>query len=295
MSNLKAPEQILSSADTPPFALPPAADVFARRAERFDSLASGHPMENWMRFLADLSRAQHDAFQQITVTAPLSGPVPLDVDTLPLPPEWRDVLDQILTAMAPEAPPGTRLIIAGLRSTGAEGLDALAGAVLSGAGLPDDIGAQPLVSAALQVVWSSLAARQAMSSLPPHHEDRSLCPCCGTPAVSAEVRIGGSLAGLRYLHCPLCNTQWNTMRARCTSCESVGEVAQHRVEEQTGKPWLSVAAESCDACGSYRKVFYQDKDPHADAIADDLASLALDVLMAEADYARSGRNPFLVA
>lgn len=52
-------------------------------------------------------------------------------------------------------------------------------------------------------------------------------------------------------------------------------------------------AESCDDCHSYRKIFYQDKDPFVEPVADDLASLALDVLMGEAGYARANGNPLL--
>ena len=41
--------------------LPRPADLFSRRADRFDVLAPGHPMEAYLRFLGDLARAQQAA------------------------------------------------------------------------------------------------------------------------------------------------------------------------------------------------------------------------------------------
>jgi FdhE protein len=55
-----------------------------------------------------------------------------------------------------------------------------------------------------------------------------------------------------------------------------------------------VDAENCPECQTYLKIVHQDKDPLADPVADDLASLTLDLLMDEADYARSGINWYLI-
>ena len=40
---------------------PDVATLFARRAKRFRTLAQGHPLGDWLAFLADLSDAQQDA------------------------------------------------------------------------------------------------------------------------------------------------------------------------------------------------------------------------------------------
>ena len=63
-----------------------------------------------------------------------------------------------------------------------------------------------------------------------------------------------------------------------------------QIETQDG----AVRAETCDHCRSYLKIVYQEKDPWVDPVADDLATLALDLLLDEAGYARSGPN-FLLA
>ena len=86
-------------------------------------------------------------------------------------------------------------------------------------------------------------------------------------------------------------------RIQCTSCDTDKgvkyQVLQAEGEAQTkGGPQTEPAAraETCDECKSYLKIFYQEKDPHLDPTADDLATLALDLLVDEQGYARSGPN-----
>ena len=47
-------------------------------------------------------------------------------------------------------------------------------------------------------------------------------------------------------------------------------------------------------CRTYAKMLYQAKDTKADPFADDLASLGLDVLVAEAGWSRHAPNPLLL-
>ncbi len=54
-------------------------------------------------------------------------------------------------------------------------------------------------------------------------------------------------------------------------------------------------AEACDRCHTYLKLFYLEQNPRAEPFADDVATLPLDLLMAEAGYARSGVNLFLLS
>jgi formate dehydrogenase maturation protein FdhE len=56
-----------------------------------------------------------------------------------------------------------------------------------------------------------------------------------------------------------------------------------------------MSAETCDECRSYAKVLYQAQDPDVDPVADDLATLGLDLLVAEADWARHALSPFRTA
>ena len=52
---------IKSSSEPPHVIAPIAATIFATRAERFEQLAAGHSLGDWLQFLAALSRAQHEA------------------------------------------------------------------------------------------------------------------------------------------------------------------------------------------------------------------------------------------
>ena len=53
------------------------------------------------------------------------------------------------------------------------------------------------------------------------------------------------------------------------------------------------APRPASSCRSYRKILYQEKDPAVEPVADDLASLALDLLMGEEGYQRASGNPLL--
>ncbi|HXY55816.1 MAG TPA: formate dehydrogenase accessory protein FdhE, partial [Nitrospirota bacterium] len=50
--------------------------------------------------------------------------------------------------------------------------------------------------------------------------------------------------------------------------------------------------ESCNNCNSYLKLFYLAKDSRMEAMADDLATLALDMLMDKEGKMRGGPNLF---
>ena len=52
--------------------------------------------------------------------------------------------------------------------------------------------------------------------------------------------------------------------------------------------------ETCDDCGHYLKLMHGDRDPMADAVADDLASLTLDLLVSESGRQRHGVNLMLL-
>jgi len=98
------------------------------------------------------------------------------------------------------------------------------------------------------------------------------------------------LAGSRFLVCSLCATEWHLVRIKCTNCHSTKGIAYLEIEG-VGAP---VKAETCDECRTYTKIIYTEKAPGADAFADDLASLGLDLLVGEAGWRRATPNPFLL-
>ena len=291
LGGVSAPEALI---------LPDPATRFARSAERLEALSAGHPMEEWLRFMARLAWAQHGA--AITL-GPFAGPAqvavllaiearmpPLAADGHRRDPAWRDGLALLLDGLDEGAiPPPARAIPAGLRGLGAEPLEALADNFLQGGVPPADAGAALYVAAALQVYFTRLAAclpASALRLLP----ERGLCPCCGSTPVAGVVTASGPTPGTRYLHCSLCATAWNHVRAVCITCGQSRALSLKGIEGDGG----TVKAETCDDCHSYAKMLYQAQDMKVDPVADDLASLGLDVLVAEAGWLRHAPNPLLL-
>ena len=56
----------------------------------------------------------------------------------------------------------------------------------------------------------------------------------------------------------------------------------------------AVQAETCDECHHYLKIVHSDRDPFVDPVADDLASLTLDLLVSETGMVRHGVNLMLL-
>lgn len=279
------------------FLLPVTTTLFTDRAERFEALASEHSLSDWLRFLATLSRAQQQALKALPPLALPSadslrqarthGMPPLDPSVRPA--AWRDALHQIASTLRLEAPEATRTELDALLVASDAALEKLADSLMSGEPEATDIARLPFVAAALQVVFTQLASQLDAGQLQAL-DAHNVCPCCGSPAVASVVRLGAAINNLRYLHCSLCNTEWNVARAVCTTCNSDKAVALHEVEGSQG----AVRAETCDSCKGYLKIAYQEKDPRVDPVADDLATLALDMLVDEAGYQRSGPNLLLI-
>jgi FdhE protein len=292
LGGVKAPE---------PLILPDPAARFSRTAERLEALSQGHPMADWLRFMARLSHAQHVAAAKLGPSrAPEAAFVaqavearmpPLAADGHRRDPLWRDGLAVVLDGLdAGEAPAPAREAMAKLRKRGAEGLESLADAFLQGGVEPADAGAALYVAAALQVYFTRLAATLSAAELRLLPE-RGLCPCCGSPPVSGVITASGGTPGVRYLYCSLCATAWNHVRAVCITCGESRSLSLKSVEGETG----AVKAETCDECHTYAKSLYQAQDTKVDPFADDLASLGLDIMVAEAGWARHAPNPLLLA
>jgi len=279
------------------FLLPVARTLFAERADRFDALAAGHSLGDWLSFLGQLSRAQHDALKAMPelplpdaatlVQARTHGMPPLDINLRPA--AWRDALRHIARQLGDDAPATARETLDELLAASDEQLEKLADTLLTGAPDATQSARLPFVGAALQVAYTKLASQLDTTQLQ-GLDAHGVCPCCGSLPVASIVRLGASINNLRYLHCSLCNTEWNVPRATCTACDTDKGVALHQVEGSKG----AVRAETCDSCKSYLKILYQEKDPRVDPVADDLATLALDMLADEAGYGRSGPNLLLV-
>lgn len=302
MTTLLEPGQIpQATGDAPRVLTPDAKDVFAHRARRFAQLAEGHPLGDYLRFMGRLAEAQQHALDAMPAV-----PVPDDAHEsqsrqhgMPLVPAqswprdaaWRGALRAILNGVAPHANEAAAATLKALGAFDDAALEALADRVLRTELYGEHADKLPFVAAALQVYWTRLAARLGAAVQP--LDVPGVCPCCGFLPVASVVRGGGEVANLRYLHCALCNTEWNLVRVKCTACDATEGVSYRHLEAEGIKGADAVRAETCDSCKSYLKIVYQEKGP-VDPVADDLATLALDILVDEAGYARSGPNLLLV-
>ena len=299
-------------ASAPRVVLPAAAAVFSDRAARFLQLASGHPMADYLSLMGALAQAQHAALgRRAALPVPEAalaqsrdyGMPPLSALAHARDPQWLQDLDDLAAALASNA--AAAPMLAAVHALDAPSREALADRILGGTTLDADAAAVPLVGAALQVYFT----RQAIgidAEMLKNFDVATVCPVCATRPVASIVRIGGERNNLRYLVCALCSTEWNVARIKCSACEEdkgvhylsmtgagsegrPGEPASNEVAGEVG-PAAARRAEACDECKSYLKIFYQEKDPQVDATADDLASLALDVLVDEQGFGRSGPN-----
>jgi FdhE protein len=300
-SNLDASVTPIRPADEPPRIIPPDTGlIFSRRAARFDQLAEGHALAGWLRFLAALTRAQHDALQTLPALAlPDANQLALarEYHMPPLPaqswsrdPVWRSVLKQIAAALRPLAPDAARQALDSLMTLPEEVVEALADRVLHADLYGEDAAQLPYVAAALQVLWTAGAARLGSEIVP--LDVPGVCPCCGFLPVASVVKGIGSGGSPRYLHCALCNTEWNLVRIKCATCDADADIGYRHLEGEGLNHPDAVRAETCEACKSYLKIIYPEKGA-LDPVADDLATLALDILVDEAGYARSGPNLLL--
>ncbi|THF65219.1 formate dehydrogenase accessory protein FdhE [Pseudothauera rhizosphaerae] len=265
-------EQTLPSRIAPPLLLAPPADLFIRRAARLRHLAAGHALAPWLGWLAELCTAQQQVLDQLSVAA---GAAPAALR------EAVPAAYAALLSATPDAPPALAPEALGRRIE--RNLLLAAGeAVAAGRDLDDLV-----VAAAMQAVWTAAARRAGEPAANPSNAES--CPHCGSAAVGSIVLAGDGKEGLRYQECCLCATRWNVVRARCTLCADGAVVDYLSLDGGNG----AIAAETCDHCHGYAKICFAAKDRDADPFADDLATLALDVLVGEQGHARAAPNLFL--
>jgi FdhE protein len=284
------------TAEPPAIKLADPASFFSRRAARFRSLATGEP--GYLGLMAELADAQQAALAAQPVPQPLLAQRLEQCRSHGLPPlgkleerapAWRDALHLIGRRVAPRVPDAVAGLLRGL-STASEGfLEKLADRILAFDYPGLDARVVPFVGAALQVHWVRRAAALDEGDLKPL-DVPNVCPACGSPPVASALRTDIPAPGSRYLHCVLCGTDWHYARGRCTQCEARDKVAYFHIEGGSEV----VKAEACDECRGYLKVLNQEKDPLADPVADDLATLSLDLLMDESGYERASPNLLFV-
>jgi FdhE protein len=284
----------------PPFArLPDPSAMFAQRAERLRSLAKGSALQSYLIFLADLGDVQHrlqdglPAASEITADAigraRQFGMPPLDRSAFrrdaAFDETWRRLLALSETVAMPE---NAGLALARVQAAGAVGETDLIRSVLSNAIAPDALAEHVFVAAILEVHFARLAAQLHVKSLRP--VGQGACPVCGAPPVASAVVGWRDAHATRFCACSLCGTLWNYPRIKCTLCGSTKDIAYQQIADGPA----TVKAETCGSCGRYVKILDQRENAALDPVADDVATLALDLLLRDSGFRRGAFNPFLL-
>ena len=285
----------------PPFAvMPDPVALFRQRAERFSVLAGDSHLAPYLGFLAGLSRLQAELAAELPPAEVIpteqvqrareNRMPPLDRASLAGDAGLRALARRFLEDVAALSMPApAAAALAELRQAEPEVLDRMIGDVLADSIPADALPQHLFLSAAVQVHGARLASLLDPKQLVP--VETGLCPCCGGPPFSSMVVGHQGAEGARYAACAFCGTQWNEVRIKCLACGStkgIGYMAPESGEEAT------VKAETCDSCRSWVKILYQNRNPVLEPVADDVASLGLDLLMRDTEYRRAGFDPFLL-
>lgn len=290
-------EKSTTAENIPPLLFANLKSLYSRRADRLRQLAVDNPLGDYLNFAAELAQAQqhalHDNPLELDLSEALaqgaaSGKPPLDLSVFPRSEHWRKLLTSLIAELRPQAPEHILAVLDNLEKASAHELELMADALLNREFGKVGSEKAPFLWAALSLYWAQMASLIPGKARAEYGEQRQFCPVCGSIPVSSMVHIG-TVNGLRYLHCNLCESEWHVVRVKCSNCEQTRDLNYWSLDSEQA----AVKAESCGDCGTYLKILYQEKDPQVEAVADDLASLVLDARMEEEGFGRSSINPFL--
>ncbi|MFZ6692715.1 formate dehydrogenase accessory protein FdhE [Undibacterium sp. SXout20W] len=314
----------------PRFHLPEgAAAVFAARAARLRDLADGKvagiafnpALSGYLELMREVTLAQSEIAQSLSeadldmpdqksLSLALDHMMPPLATQLKRPLMWSTILNALIEKLADHNNPekaALNSVLQSLRDLIEENLEDLedqANAVLAQRHEQVNPAQAPFIAAALQVLWTSRAAKLKQQQVP-MLDTFTLCPVCGSHPVASLIRIGGQSQGYRYLTCGMCATQWHMVRVKCVSCEQNGKISYQGLDpvdapeaaaspvNKANDPRKYVRAETCGDCHRYTKIFNQEHDYNAEPFVDDLATLTLDILVSEAGFDRGNINPLL--
>jgi len=300
MSDLQPDPSAIGNVSTPPFAvLPDPSTLFDIRARRLRTYAAVSPLKPYLDFVAGLVEAQGAIVPALPPVDPPDAEAverarsfampPLDRSTFKLDDTAEATLDALFDAAAKVRMPAeaeaalTRVRLADGIERAQMVRDVLAH------DLPIERMAEHVyVAAALQVHFARLAAGLDAKRLVPVGD--GVCPACGGPPVASLIVEWPNAHGNRFCVCSLCSTLWNYVRIRCCSCGSTKGIGYQEIDASPG----TIKAETCDECRTYVKVMYQNRDVTIEAVADDIGTLGLDLMMREGPYRRAAFNPFLL-
>lgn len=314
-------EEIIArgAAEPEPFIWPQRNSWFVERSMRFKQLArQSESMSGYLELMAELAAAQHHVLQEgPTLLLPSSaaleqaaqrGLPPLAALDWQRDPQWHILLHQLVDCLLAVQMKGTAAdsiyqVLQQVKTLSHEAIETQAEQLLAGSMSGVEVAVAPFIGAALQVYWVHLVCALPIVRTAELYQQvdvgaHTTCPCCGSLPTSSMVHSFGGMAGQRYVVCSLCGVQWHMPRIRCTRClaeEGVDYVSlapTHMTPEDYHIP--AVFAERCAGCHTYLKIIHTEREPFADPLADELASIQLDILLGEQNYYKHGLNFLLL-
>lgn len=284
----------------PPFVrLPEPRRLFKARSERLEFLAQTSELAPYLRFIAGIAAAQSSIQEGLPESelppddaldrAREFGMPPLDRNRIELDDVLSETLSRLFDAVEPLAKPAeAEAALERVRAATPEQMRSAVQGVLADTIPGETLAEHVYVAAGLQVHFARLAAKLDRTRLARIGD--GACPCCGGPPTSSLVVGWMEAEGTRYCSCSLCGTLWNVVRVKCVLCGSGKGIGYQEIEGGPG----TIKAECCDSCRGYVKILHQQKDAALDPVADDIASLGLDLLLKDGEYRRGSFNPFLL-
>ena len=293
----------IGSRAEPPFArLPEPATLFRQRAQRFAVLAQTHELAPYLHFMAGLTEAQHRT-QESGLPAPQApgeaeraraaqhAMPPIDCGSFAEDPALAATFDRLFDLARQIDMPGEAAEALGKvrRMESAERV-AMANATFANRMDPTRIAEQVFLAAGMQIHAARLASKLDVKALVP--VGQGVCPACGGPPVASLVVGWQGAHGSRFVSCALCSTLWHEVRVKCVCCGATEGIRYQEIENGPGADL--VRAECCPTCNRYVKIMLQHKDGALDPVADDVATLGLDLLLRDGDMRRGAVDPFLL-
>jgi FdhE protein len=288
---------VIGEISAPPFVqLPDPGVLFAERAGRLRLLGSVSPLKPYLEFIADLSEAQSDIAAGLGPATVAQddergrefGMPAIDRADAISEPALNTVFDRLFErARNITKPQDAADALERVASSDAGERRRMIEALFAGVLPPEAIAEHIYIWAGLQLHFTRLASALDPKSLKPVAD--GVCPTCGSIPSSSMVVGWHGAHGARFCSCSICNTLWHYVRVKCVCCGSTKGIGYKEVEEGGG----IIKAETCDECQSWVKIIYQQLSADADPMADDIASLGLDILMRETPYRRRGFSPLL--
>ena len=229
---------------------------------------------------------------------------PVHASTWPRPPQWRETLDSLCAPRSPHnrvSRPASATAIARIRGAAPAWIEDQATSMLqaraTGSSTPPlrRSSWRPCKCTGRRSPARFAAAEVRALDVP------GLCPLCGTLPVASIVCAHSPYQGYRYLHCALCATEWHMVRSalHVSAAPRARTSLTSRSKADTADETMSRTGDGGRARGDLRAMPWLSQDPlsgkgsRGRPLADDLASLALDLLLGEQGYHRASSNPLL--